>query len=27
LINTFSFGLHPSKRRDDIGFAEFFGIT
>jgi hypothetical protein len=23
----FSFGLHPSKRHHDIGFAEFQGIT
>ena len=24
---AFSFGLHPSKRHHDIGFAEFPGIT
>jgi hypothetical protein len=26
-LTAFSFGLHPSKRHHDIGFAEFPGIT
>jgi hypothetical protein len=26
-LKTFSFGLHPSKRHHDIGFAEFPGFT
>ena len=26
-LTAFSFGLHPSKRHHDIGFAEFQGIT
>jgi hypothetical protein len=26
-LTLFSCGLHPSKRHNDIGFADFFGIT